>query len=300
MSFLVEREREYQSERDEKVSCAARSGLAAYYERETEKILKRYGPGPRVHYHVGLPDPPSSHDGPRNGLRGRLVAAQERMLRYAAEAWHVRSIPFHDVLDVGCGLGGGAIFWAQEFGAHVTAITIALSHVELVRRFAAAAGVESQIEPLLCDALLMPGESRFDAAVAIDSSSSFPRAAWFRRLAALLRPGGQVFIDDCFLVRREYEEPFNRHWCARIGTVEDYLDAANQARFRLKVIDDVSLRVVPFWTTSLAFIMAETCEKNLMPGEHAKLKESLEVHALVRRGLLEGGLRHALMSFVKD
>jgi cyclopropane fatty-acyl-phospholipid synthase-like methyltransferase len=300
MLFPVEREREYQSEPDETVSRAARKQLAAYYEHKTEEILKRYGPGPRVHYHTGLPDLAFPREASRQGLSCQLVAAQEQMLRYAAEAWRLRSIPFHDVLDVGCGLGGGAIFWAQEFGAHVTALTIAPSHIGLVERFAAQAGVAARVTALLCDALAVPGESCFDAAIAIDSSSSFPRRPWFRRLAMLLRPGGHVFIYDCFLVRSEYEKPFNRHWCTRIGTIEEYLDAGRAAHFSVKMIDDVSPRAVHFWTTTLAFMKAEAREKGSMPSESAKLRESLEIHALVRQGLLEGGLRHALMSFVKD
>jgi SAM-dependent methyltransferase len=156
-------------------------------------------------------------------IRAKLVAAQEEMLSYAASAWQLQSIPFRDVLDVGCGLGGGAILWAQGFGARVTAITIAPSHVGFVAKFSLQAGVESLVTPLLCDALTVPGEHCYDAVIAIDSSSSFPRRPWFDRLATLLRPGGHVFIFDCFLGCDEYADPFNRHWYAQIGTLEEYL-----------------------------------------------------------------------------
>ena len=46
-----------------------------------------------------------------------------------------------EILDVGCGLGGGSIFWAQEFGARVTAVTCVPFHAGHVARFAVEAGV---------------------------------------------------------------------------------------------------------------------------------------------------------------
>ena len=264
------------------------------------RFLRRYGPGPRVHYHTGFIDEPPASGASAQLLRQHLIDAQERTLRYAAGVWRACSTLYGDVLDVGCGLGGGAIFWAQEFGANVTAATIAPSHVKLVAKFAQQAGVESRVRPLLSDALVVPGESCYDAAVAIDSSSSFAPGPWFRRLASMLRPHGHVFIFDCFLGRPEYEEPFNRHWCAQIGTLEEYFTAAREAHFQLESIEDVSLRALNFWTTTLALMRAQVQDCTPKSLEDAKLAESLRVHALVRQGLLEGGLRHVLLGFVKD
>jgi tocopherol O-methyltransferase len=273
--------------------------IVAYYEAKTLSILSKYGPGPRVHYHTGLLDEPPPSGASVQVLRQRLIDAQERTLRYAAGLWQARSTLCGDVLDVGCGLGGGAIFWAQEFGTNVTAVTIAPSHIKLVAEFAAQAGIESRVRPLLSDALAVPGESCYDAAVAIDSSSSFPRAPWFHRLATLLRPHGHVFIFDCFLVRRDYEEPFNRHWCAQIGTHEEYSAAAREAHFKLESIEDVSLRALNFWTMTMALMRLQLQDRTLSTIESAKLAESLEVHGLIRQGLATGGLRHVLLSFVK-
>jgi tocopherol O-methyltransferase len=271
--------------------------VAAYYEAKTDAILRRYGPGPRVHFHTGFTSQPSSNASIVE-LRTQLVEAQERMLHYAIDAWRLDFIPFGDVLDVGCGLGGGAIFWAQNLGSKVTAITIAPSHVMLVQRFAMQAGVESRVKAFLSDATAVPGVRCFDAAVAIDSSSSFPRAPWFRQLARLLRPGGRVFISDCFLADAKYRDPFNRHWFAQIGTIGEYLTAARQARFTLENIEDVSARAVHFWTTTLALTQAEVQDRSSCESESSKYEESLRVHTLVRQGLCDGGLRHALLSFV--
>ena len=234
------------------------------------------------------------------GLRRQIVASQERVLQYASEFWQVRHIPFLDLLDVGCGLGGGAIFWAQEYGARVTAATIAPSHVELVGKFAAQAGVGALVQPILCDASAVPGERCFDAALALDSSDTFPRAPWFQRVAALLRPLGHVFIYDCFLERPEYAEPINRHWCAQIGSLDEYFDAARDAGLRPDLFEDVSARTRDFWTLTIALAEAEMREDVLSSWERARLRESLEVHRLVRQGLYDGGLRYALVSFVED
>jgi tocopherol O-methyltransferase len=273
--------------------------VADFYDHKTRTVLRRYGPGPRVHYRTGFVDE-LDQSATIAALRGQLVASQERVLYHAGEFWQLRHLPFRDVLDAGCGLGGGAIFWAQEFGAHVTAVTIAPTHVELVAKFAAQAGVHSLVRPMLCDALTVPGENCFDAAVALDSSDTFPRAPWFRRLAALLRPHGHVFIYDCFLEEPEYAGPIDRHWCSQIGTLHEYLTVAQEAGFRLDLFEDVSHRTRDFWTLTMALAEAEAREKVLTPFELARHEESLQVHGLMRKGLAEGGLRYALLSFVKD
>jgi SAM-dependent methyltransferase len=273
--------------------------IADFYDQKTRTVLRRYGPGPRVHYRTGFVDEPVRLSTTAD-LRQQIVASQERVLYYAGEFWHLRRVPFREVLDAGCGLGGSAIFWAQEFGARVTAATIAPSHVELVAKFAAQAGVAPLVHPILCDALEVPGDNCFDAAVALDSSDTFPRAPWFRRLATLLRPYGHVFIYDCFLEQPQYAAPINRHWCAQIGTFDEYVSAAREAGFRLDLFEDVSHRTREFWTLTLALAEAEMREEVLTSSERARLKESLQVHSLVRQGLYDGGLRYALVSFVKD
>jgi len=274
--------------------------IVAYYEPKTQDLLRRYGPGPRLHYHTGIIDEPGPLDISLSALRKEIVAAQERVLHHAAKIWQAQSTLCGEVVDVGCGLGGGALFWAQEFGAQVTAVTCVPSQVEWVARFAAQAGVASRVHPLLCDALEIPGENRFDTAVAVDSCCHIPRQALFDRLATLLRPGGRVFVTDCFLVRPEYEELFNRHWHVRIGTMEEYRTAARQAGLREESVEEISPRVEYFWAMTHALIQAEARGKKLTAPEGAKFTEALQAHALVRQGLADGGYRYALMSFCKS
>ena len=284
---------------DVATSNALLQDIAAHFEVKTDAILKRYGPGPRVHYHAGMVDgPPPLHLSAQD-LRRRLVAGQERILRNAADIWGAPATLSGEVLDVGCGLGGGAIFFAAEFGARVTAVTCVPSHVNLVTRFAGLAGVGSRVFPLLCDALEVPGENRFDAIVAVDSSCYLHRGRWFRRLASLLRPGGRVFIMDCFLARIEYEESFNRHWLTRIGTIDEYVAAAGEANLQAGPVEDISHFTQHFWTTTLALIQVEMQDGEISPDRLAQREASRRAHALVRQGLADGGLKYALMSFSK-
>jgi tocopherol O-methyltransferase len=273
--------------------------VAAYFDGKTQAILKRYGPGPRVHYHTGLVDDAPPPGLTEQALRVRLVEAQERVLHFAAEAWNAPSTLSGEVLDVGCGLGGGAIFWAQEYGAKITAVTSVPSHVNYVMSFAASAGVDSRVQALLSYAEELPGENRFDAAVAVDSSGYLDRRRWFRRVASLLRPGGFLFIIDCFIARREYEEPFNRYWHTSVGTLAEYLSTAKEEGLRAVSIEDISHRTEHFWTTTLALIRAEAQKPGLSPAEVLRQEASYCAHTLVRQGLQDEGLRYAVLSFSK-
>jgi tocopherol O-methyltransferase len=258
--------------------------VMTYYGDKTEHILRRYGPGPRVHYHTGIVDEMESLEAPPDVLRRHLVTAQERILKYAAEVWHAASNMSGEVLDVGCGLGGGSLFWAQEFGAHVTAMTCVPLHAKLVQQFAASVGMGSRVQPLVGDVLELQGRNCFDAAVAVDSSCHLPRREWFRRLFTLLRPGGRVFISDCFLGRQEYAESFNRYFHARIGTIAEYLVAAREAGLQPRVIEDLSSRVENFFSITRALIQIEAQEARFNAAEVARCAASLSEHTILREG----------------
>ncbi len=280
-------------------SAPSLQDVITYFDRKTISILDRYGPGPRVHYHTGLVDSPLGSHTSVPQLKRALVEGQELMLRQAVEAWDASTRLSGEILDVGCGLGGGAIFWAQEFSAEVTAVTCVPSHGELVARFATEAGVGSKVRPLVCDAALVPGENRFDAVVAVDSSGYLARDEWFARMAALLRPGGSVFIIDCFLEDLRYAELFNRHWRTRIGTIGEYRAAARESGLRSEAIADVTGRTVHFWTTTLALMEAESKSAGGAATDESRYAASRQAHGMVRDGLMNGGLRYALIAFAK-
>ena len=271
--------------------------LLDFYENKTESILRRYGPGPRVHYHTGLLEDGRFDESDPHSMRELLRRSQERLLEHAARVWRFDSLRGGKILDVGCGLGGGALFLAQEFGAQVTALTIAPSHARIVAEFAARAGVSRLVAPRIGDAIEDQGENEYDAAIAIDSSSSFPRAPWFDSLAKALRRPGRALIADCMLVDPRCEEPFNNHWCARIGTLDEYIDAARAAGFELATLDDISVQAANFWSLSLALMRFEA-ENGEFPGRPAdRMEDSRRMHAMVRDGLAGGGLRQLMLGF---
>ncbi|ATB44596.1 SAM-dependent methyltransferase [Corallococcus macrosporus] len=278
-----------------------RDEVSAYYEAKTERLLQRYGPGPRVHYHSGLVDGVPPPGAPRAALRTSIHAAQEALMMELSRA--VGRFPDGgDVLDVGCGLGGGALYWAAEHQARVTAVTNVPSHVALVRGFAEAAGVGARVRPMLCDALSVPGRAAFDAVVAVESACYLPRAEWFRRTRALLKPGGVVAIADCFLRRPELAAGFNRYWRTNIGSLDEYLSAAHAAGLELEVRDDVSSRVVGFWSLTLELMVHERASASAHLTQHplralaqAGRGESCRAHLRLQQALMDGSLEYGLL-----
>jgi tocopherol O-methyltransferase len=255
--------------------------VSSYYHKKTASIVRKYGPGPRVHFHIGLFDSARfEHSLDRESIRRTLVASQEALIQRAAEEWDSRNCFSGRVLDVGCGLGGGAIYWAEECGAEVTAVTIAEDHVPLIAKFAERAGVGDRVHPVCRDASRFRSEHLFDAAVAMESACYLPRDRWFRQLAGLVRVGGVVCIEDTFLGHASAKEDFDRYWKTNVGPVREYVEAAKAAGFELEKNVDVTESTSAFWLWSIAWsqcALGEADVKGDMDGsERRRLRRSIQ------------------------
>ncbi|RYZ44225.1 MAG: methyltransferase domain-containing protein [Myxococcaceae bacterium] len=274
--------------------------LRAYHEALATRGLARYGPGPRVHCHMGLVDrlpPPGT---PEPELRERLRASQDALLAELARAM----APFPDggdVMDVGSGLGGSALYWAQEHRAFVTAMVNVPEHVEQVLRFAHEAGVAERVQARLSSPAELQGRACFDAIIAVENTCSIPRADWLRAARAWLKPGGMLAIADCFWVRPGAVHPSGDAWRTHLGSVSEFLLAAQEAGLELEVHDDVSARAVGFWTLTSELLVHEYMEhapanaRSLRAALNAVRMESQRDHLWLQQGLMDGGLEYALL-----
>ncbi|MFC1420757.1 SAM-dependent methyltransferase [Streptacidiphilus cavernicola] len=254
-----------------------------YYSKKTADIVYKYGPGPRIHFHVGLFDAAAAPNTTVSQavVKQRLVASQERILRHMADSWGVADAPPASLLDVGCGLGGGSIHWAQEYGARVTSLTNTAEHVPLIAEFARRAGVDGRVSPVLGDVHTLGELRRYDAAVAVESSGYMDRTRLFEVMAQALRPGGWFGIQEHFLCRPEWTDFIDGYYKTRLGTLTEYITAARAAGFVLEQDEDVTDRVREFWVQSMAW-NAQELER----------LEAGEASPVARDRLLDSALAH--------
>lgn len=277
-----------------------------YYRDKTQPIIERYGPGPRIHYHIGLfdIDPLEQQDrrygasGTSTQIRARIVAAQERLLDRAASAWGASAAFSGGLLDVGCGLGGGSIYWAQHFPVQVTALTNVPEQADATRHFAEVAGVFDRVRTLVTDARGVMPIGRYSAAVAVESSCYVPREQLFQRIAASLKPGGVFGIEDIFLAQEDWRAPFDYYWKTRIGTVREYEKAAAGAGMVLEQDADITEATSAFWLFSMSWAQARLAEP-ADGADQVKLARSIRWHRRFFRGWNDGAYEAHILRFRK-
>jgi tocopherol O-methyltransferase len=177
------------------------------------------------------------------------------------------------VCDFGCGYGATARYFAQEYGAHVTGITISRRQYDLAQETAG-----DSVSFLLCDGLAnhLPGQS-FDALVAIESSEHIgDKPAFFQEAHRLLRPEGRVVVAAW--LAREQATPFEARFllepiCAEgripnMATPSEYLAMLKTAGFREPEFSDLSRNVRKTWSIC-AYRLIKTI------GSNAELRHEL-------------------------
>ena len=220
-----------------------RDPVAAYYDASTERFLRVGGSGPSLAIHRQLwPEGVSSTEMASMHVNMLIAKAAEQALGGQPQR----------VTDLGCGVGGTLLHFAQVWpAAQLCGITLSAEQVRIAQGHADARGLGARCQFLRSDLTLPMTLPRADLVVAVESHVHAPDLGTFLRAAHRhVRPDGILIVVDDMLARPEAEldaraaqhlAQFRRGW--RLGHVPELSDLEIQARttgFALEAVQDLT------------------------------------------------------------
>ena len=123
-------------------------------------------------------------------------------------AEHVGILESDYILDAGCGLGGSAIWLAENYGAKVLGITLSDQQVEYATQFAKKRGVSNRVKFQSADFCQTPfDDARFDVVWGLESSCyAVDKESFIKEAYRLLKSGGRLVLADGLAKRRQFTE----------------------------------------------------------------------------------------------
>jgi cyclopropane fatty-acyl-phospholipid synthase-like methyltransferase len=159
------------------------------------------------------------------------------------------------VLDAGCGVGGAAIWLAENYHAHVTGITLVESQIRRARDYALAHGVQDRVEFELQDFRNTDyPDASFDVVWAQESVCYLlDKREFLREAFRLLKPGGRLVLLDFFRLARPYperDEALMQSWLSGwavpdLATGDEWVEWAQQIGFQDVKMDNIEVYARP-------------------------------------------------------
>lgn len=139
-----------------------------------------------------------------NAQTQSLQAASELKLKTICDKLDLQ--PYDQVIEIGTGWGGFAIYAATHYGCHVTTTTISKQQYELAKARVASAGLNDKITLLLEDYRHLQGT--YDKLVSIEMVEAVGHKfydTYFAKVGTLLKPNGLALIQAITIVDQRYE-----------------------------------------------------------------------------------------------
>jgi tocopherol O-methyltransferase len=129
------------------------------------------------------------------------------------------------VLDIGCGVGGSAMWLADQYGCQVNGMTISPVQAAMAERRAKARGLGDRARFEVKDAnLWQPEPASYEVVWIVESSEHFPdKKYFFERCATALTPGGRLAV--CAWLRRDGPMPPSEQQL--VGTIAEAMMSAS-------------------------------------------------------------------------
>lgn len=110
----------------------------------------------------------------------------------------VKLEPEMTVLDIGCGIGGPARYFANAFGCRVTGIDLTEEYVNVAAMLTERCGLGDRVEFKCANALDLPfDDASFDVVFCLNVTMNIEdRTGFYAEVQRVLKPGGQFALSE--------------------------------------------------------------------------------------------------------
>lgn len=208
------------------------------------------------------------------------------------------------VVDIGCGLGGSAIWLAENLACSVLGLTISPVQVKIASSMAKAAAVGDRVSFTVFDANrvdTLPG--RFDLVWAIESTEHLmDKPAFIRAAARMLEPGGKLALCAWLIADRfdsAEHEALARGVCrgmlcpslASMLEYREWMTAAGFVRIRTR---DITRNVERTWD-HCARIARRGEVQWILRASDDQTRQFVAAFDMIRRAYMEGAMRYGML-----
>ncbi|MEG4504665.1 methyltransferase domain-containing protein [Microcoleus sp. F6_B4] len=284
--------------------------------------------------------------GPDGNLKKERRQAQidliEELLAWAGVPSEKALCESYRILDVGCGIGGSTLYLTEKFssiaqnnlkldggvdrgfsrspelnktGASVTATGITLSPVQANRATERAkiAGMESNVNFLVADALNMPfSDESFDLVWSLESGEHMPdKIKFLQECCRVLKPGGTLILATwCHRPvgetageltdeeRKELAEIYRVYALPYVISLPEYEEIVRSLPLTSIRTADWSKAVAPFWDVVIDSALTPSAIWGLLTSGWTTIQAALAL-GLMSRGYQSGLIRFGLICAVK-
>jgi cyclopropane fatty-acyl-phospholipid synthase-like methyltransferase len=209
------------------------------------------------------------------------------------------------VLDIGCGVGGPALWLARKLGCSVTGLTISPVQAEMARERAASEGLGDRVRFEVADANRLdapPGS--FDTVWVMECSEHLvDKPQLIADCARALRPQGVLAL--CAWLKAdgplssEHEKLISEvcqgMLCPSLATMAEYVGWMRQSGFVDITSEDITARVAPTW--ELCGAIAERPEvRTLLRVSDSASRQFVAAFAAIRRAYKERAMAYGIFT----
>ncbi len=211
------------------------------------------------------------------------------------------------VLDVGCGLGGSAVWLAKNLECRVVGITISQVQASLAAARACRQGVSHLVRFAVADANQRRFASgRFNVIWVVESSEHFAdKRRFIESCASLLRPGGILAVCAWLRPERVLAEEHlrllrlvSRGMLCSLGSLGDYIQWMEAAGLQQIRAEDITYRVQKTWHVCRG-LLQKPVVRLLLGIADQQTREFVGTFAAMNRAYAEGIMRYGMLTAKK-
>jgi tocopherol O-methyltransferase len=263
------------------------------------------------HMHHGYYGPTGKEKKDRRQAQIDLI---EELLKWAgmgsgeSEAVGMLKTP-QQILDVGCGIGGSSLYLAQKFNAGAIGITLSPVQAARATERAKEAGLATEVQFQVADALNMPfADDSFDFVWSMESGEHMPdKEKFLAECYRVLKPGGTFLMatwchrpitpatGELTAQEKQHLAEIYRVYCLPyVISVPEYEAIAHNLHFQNIRTADWSDAVAPFWDIVIDSIFEPQAIFGLLQSGWSTIQAALSL-GLMSRGYQRGLIRFGLL-----